>query len=228
MCDEMAADGRLTRTERITLSSAIGDALGVFVSSLEQAAPQLYQRDLFDEVPTPTVTESEEDTLDTKKEIEEAVAAAVEARIAPIEEQNKELTGKLTEAETRASRAEGALLVSAAKAHVVGKLSDDKLKGLPKPVTDRLSESLSADPPKTDDGMLDTAKLDEAIAKAVKAEVDYLVAAGIGTSIVGVGEAGGTSTTEASEAAATRFESAMQRLGASEPAAKTAAAGRGR
>lgn len=49
--DEMFGDGRLTREERITLSSAIGDALAAFVSRLEADAPQLYQRDLWDEPP---------------------------------------------------------------------------------------------------------------------------------------------------------------------------------
>lgn len=45
--DEMFGDGRLTREERIALSSGIGDALAAFTSSVEKAAPQLYQRDLW-------------------------------------------------------------------------------------------------------------------------------------------------------------------------------------
>lgn len=49
--DEMFGDGRLTREERITLSGAIGDALAAFVARLEADAPQLYQRDLWDEPP---------------------------------------------------------------------------------------------------------------------------------------------------------------------------------
>lgn len=47
--DDMAGDGRLTREERIGLSSAIGDALAAFVASLEANQPQLYQRDLWDD-----------------------------------------------------------------------------------------------------------------------------------------------------------------------------------
>lgn len=52
--DDMAGDGRLTREERIGLSSAIGDALAAFVASLEANHPQLYQRDLWDD-PADTV-----------------------------------------------------------------------------------------------------------------------------------------------------------------------------
>lgn len=47
--DDMAGEGRLTREERIGLSSAIGDALAAFVTSLEANQPQLYQRDLWDD-----------------------------------------------------------------------------------------------------------------------------------------------------------------------------------
>lgn len=52
--DDMAADGRLTREERISLSAAIGDALQAFVTRLEGDQPQLYTRDLYDN-PTDTV-----------------------------------------------------------------------------------------------------------------------------------------------------------------------------
>lgn len=55
--DDMAAEGRLTRAERIQLSSAIGDALAAFVANLEANAPQLYARDLWDE-PADTVAEA--------------------------------------------------------------------------------------------------------------------------------------------------------------------------
>ncbi|WP_141576134.1 hypothetical protein [Actinomadura sp. WMMA1423] len=44
LADDMYCDGRLTRDERITLSSALGDALGTLVARLEKDAPQLYQR----------------------------------------------------------------------------------------------------------------------------------------------------------------------------------------
>lgn len=43
--DYMFGDGRLTRDERIALSSAIGKALDAFRSQLESGAPNLYTRD---------------------------------------------------------------------------------------------------------------------------------------------------------------------------------------
>lgn len=46
--DDLYAHGYVNRAERITLSGAIGDALGVFVARLEADAPQLYQRGKYD------------------------------------------------------------------------------------------------------------------------------------------------------------------------------------
>ena len=51
MADEMYGQGRLTRPERIALSSAIGDALSAFIATVEADQPQLYQRDLYDGPP---------------------------------------------------------------------------------------------------------------------------------------------------------------------------------
>lgn len=45
IADGMFGDGRLTRDERIALSSAIGDALEAFRVQVESAAAQLYSRD---------------------------------------------------------------------------------------------------------------------------------------------------------------------------------------
>lgn len=45
IADGMFGDGRLTRDERIALSSAIGDALDAFRAGVESAAANLYQRD---------------------------------------------------------------------------------------------------------------------------------------------------------------------------------------
>lgn len=47
--DNMYGCGQLTRDERIALSSAIGDALTTFTTAVEKDAPQLYDRDLWDE-----------------------------------------------------------------------------------------------------------------------------------------------------------------------------------
>lgn len=49
IADGMFGEGRLTREERIALSSAIGDALDAFRAGVEAGAVQLYARDLWQE-----------------------------------------------------------------------------------------------------------------------------------------------------------------------------------
>jgi predicted RecA/RadA family phage recombinase len=49
--DNMYGNGYLSRDERITLSSAVGDALQAFTARVEADAPQLFQRDLYDGPP---------------------------------------------------------------------------------------------------------------------------------------------------------------------------------
>ena len=114
--DEMYGDGRLTREERITLSSALGDALQSFTANVEANAPQLFERDLWEE-PTPTAaTEAAQnvpsnlagstDTNESKEipmakiEVDEAAhTAAVEAsgRVPALEAENSDLKAKLAE-----------------------------------------------------------------------------------------------------------------------------------
>lgn len=82
IADDMFGDGRLTREERISLSSAIGQALTTFASQLEAEQPQLFSRDLWEE-PTAFLAAAESDPVipagpdtshkeDTMPEIEEA------------------------------------------------------------------------------------------------------------------------------------------------------------
>ncbi|QKW15372.1 hypothetical protein [Verrucosispora sp. NA02020] len=58
--DDMYGDGRLTRDERITLSAAIGDALQAWTARVEQDAPALFQRDLWDEPAVPETAQAQE------------------------------------------------------------------------------------------------------------------------------------------------------------------------
>lgn len=59
LADDLAADGHVTREERIALSSAIGDALATFASKVETEQPHLYDRDPFaDPTATPAVAEN--------------------------------------------------------------------------------------------------------------------------------------------------------------------------
>lgn len=55
--DEFYGDGKLTREERITLSAALGQALTSFTATVEAEAPQLFERDLWED-PTPAAEES--------------------------------------------------------------------------------------------------------------------------------------------------------------------------
>lgn len=51
LADTMFGEGRLTREERIGLSSAIGEALTAFNASIQTAAPWLYEREPWKEAP---------------------------------------------------------------------------------------------------------------------------------------------------------------------------------
>lgn len=59
--DDLYGHGRLSRDERIALSQAIGDALQAWTSRVEADAPQLFERDLYDE-PSPAEQPAEETT----------------------------------------------------------------------------------------------------------------------------------------------------------------------
>lgn len=48
LADDLYGQGLLTRAERLTLSSAIGDGLAAYTARIEADQPQLYQRDLGD------------------------------------------------------------------------------------------------------------------------------------------------------------------------------------
>lgn len=73
--DDMYGDGRLTRQERIALSSAIGDGLQAWTARVENEAPQLFKRGPWDDAPDEgTVAEALAD--DTRSRLQRAVSAA--------------------------------------------------------------------------------------------------------------------------------------------------------
>lgn len=79
--DNLYADGRLTRAERITLSSAVGDGLAAFTDRAERDAPGVYARDLWDEVPAATAADeaqraTEAPTDETRTALANAIRAA--------------------------------------------------------------------------------------------------------------------------------------------------------
>lgn len=60
LADEMFGEGHLTREERIALSAAVGDGLAAFAARIEAEAPHLYERDPFDQPPTPQLAAADE------------------------------------------------------------------------------------------------------------------------------------------------------------------------
>lgn len=74
--DNMYGDGRLTRQERIVLSGAIGDALQAWTARVEADAPQLFERDLYDEPPEAERSAEEAATDDTRAMLQRAIVAA--------------------------------------------------------------------------------------------------------------------------------------------------------
>lgn len=231
--DDMFGEGRLTKDERISLSNAIGAALDAFATTVEELAPQLLTRDLWDDpAATTNTTESHQEDEMTPEEIKEAVAAAVKAEVTPIQTELAETKTKLekaeadlAEAKTTGSQASEALLVTAAEAHVS---ANDKVKGLPAVTQARIVESLAkAATFKDGTTELDVTKLDEAIKATVDAEVKYLAEA-TGSPVSGVGGGDGTppATVEVIKEADDALEAAFKRAGLSDGAAKVATAGR--
>lgn len=192
IADEMFGDGRLTREERITLSGALGDALTSFTATVEGSAPQLFERDLWED-PTPTAaaeavaptnslpdparaTEGKEPTVATIQIEESAHADLVEnASRATALEADK------TAAEGRATAAESALKIAndtAAAAVVTAAL---EAAGIAAP---KLATRLAEGYPVQENGVLDMEALQGTVAESV---AELQVSGGAGTPR-GVGE----------------------------------------
>lgn len=112
--DSMYREGYLTREERITLSSAIGDALAAFISRVDSDAPQLFSRDPYRE--PEAVTTSAEETAAPTQEGSTVTTPNVPAA-APADTGTTQ-TAEAISAQARATvaEAENARLVGAAEA----------------------------------------------------------------------------------------------------------------
>lgn len=176
LADEMFGDGRLTRDERITLSGGIGDALAAFVARIEADAPGLYERDIWDEPPTPgtsdavengptsvpsrpagqsTATESQEDTMATTQ-IEESRLAQLEkdaGRATALESERAAAVQRAEEAEAKLAEARKTANTAVAE-RVVREAFDAAGVTAPKTIT-----RLAASAPLTDTGDVDEAAL---------------------------------------------------------------------
>lgn len=235
--DMLFGDGHLTREERIGLSSAIGEALTAFNTSVESNLPGLLSRDPFAEAPTgdTPVEESnsgsgrtdKEDNMSDKdtSELSESVRKLT-GEVESLKTRVEEAEAKQKEAETRAERAEDKLLAQEA-ARVVGESIKD-IKGLPPRAAKRVIEAaLGEDLPVDKDGKLIESELKERAKKAAREEQEYLSGSKIAESASGgtVVEASGGSGGSAEEDKGNLVE-AFRAMGMSEDAAKIAAEGR--
>lgn len=180
--DEMYGDGRLTREERITLSSALGDALTSFTATVEANAPQLFERDLWDD-PTPpaAAAEATKDSAPnpaavTKNQEEANMATIDDAELAQLREAASRATA--LEAENATLKTENGTLKesstrSQAEAIVAEAFGDIEAKATRRSlvVAALAGESFNADALKAD---------------AKEAAAEYAVAHGAG-SVRGVG-----------------------------------------
>lgn len=183
LADDSYGDGRLTREERIALSAAIGDALAAFTSKIEGAAPQLYQRDIWEEPDVPQVateaaptsvpsnpagsaqTNESKEILLAKIEVDEAAhTAAVEAsgRVPVLEAENARLKSENAQLQEAGHKATAAAVVAEA------------FTGIEAPATIKL---IAASYKLDESGQVDVVALK---ATAEEAAAEHAVAAGAG------------------------------------------------
>lgn len=147
----------------------------------------------------------------------------LEGQVTTLTESNTALTTERDGLKQDNARLAEAVLVRTATDKVHEALAEVELPAITKR---RLAESIASNPPTTEDGNLDEAKLTTAITEAVKKEVAYLVEATGGDRITGAG--GGINLGDAPklEESTKRATDAFTRLGMPETTAKIAAEGR--
>lgn len=141
--DEMFGDGRLTREERITLSSALGQALTSFTATVEADAPQLFERDLWED-PTPPnqADEAAKDSLPNPARAtenqEEANMATIDdaelqklredaSRATALEAENQTLKGQVETLEASTIRSQAEAIVAEAFGDLEAKVTRGSL-----------------------------------------------------------------------------------------------------
>lgn len=234
--DRHFGDGYLTRDERIALSSALGDGLQAFSSSVEESAPQLFERDIYSDPTAGTSVSERKDRSGGSNEGGPGMGNAdgLSELRESFEQHKKDTEKRLTEAEdrtkaaeARADRAEDKLaLIEAGK--VVDRVVRD-VEGLPDRAHQRVIESvLGRGVPTTESGALDTAVLEERARAEIHNEQEYLGTVGGSGSgrVTGVGESQHNNGGGGSEEGETALEKVFRRRGLSESAAKAAVDGR--
>jgi hypothetical protein len=189
--DDFYGDGKLTREERITLSGALGEALTAFTARVESDAPQLFERDLWDE-PQATDTEANEAANDSPSD--PAGANRKETPVGQIQIEESvhadllEKSGRTTALEADLGTAKDKLTATEAALKEVNDAAATKL------VTDALEAVGIKNAPKTtarliegyavkENGALNSEALAETVAEAI---AELQVAGGAGQ-VTGVG-----------------------------------------
>ena len=230
IADYHFGEGKLSREERIALSSAIGRALDAFRATVASEASQLYDRDVWEDADgvieateTSPKTSGDNRSLSAEEsaranklsEEETMELEAVKAKLAEALSQNEML--KADNARLRES-----LLLRDAQAIAGAALAE---ADLPDVTRQRLQRSVAQNPPVVD-GKLDEAALRTRITEAVAAETAYLSeAAGWNGSVRGMG-GGQAAPQDNRDQVFERMRESFARLGLSEDEIKTAVNGR--
>lgn len=203
IADDMFGGGRLTREERIAMSSAIGDALDTFTTSLEKTAPQLYNRDIWAD-PEAIVTAAEAQTPNvpvdpagqSRTPKEHTMPEIEEARLRQLEEDAGRVQTLVSERDTAVSERDTArteLAVEKARnyAREFGvKRVKEANSELEADVVDMIvGKAMAESLPMTDEGRLDTEVFGGRVDEARTAEETYLakVASKRGGDVRGLG-----------------------------------------
>jgi hypothetical protein len=187
--DDGFGEGFITREERLALSSAIGDALEAFHSSIEESSPQLFTRDPFSLPEGETIDANESWTGDLSSPDKPTKEARMgdEDRLSALEETVRQLREshqeemdakdkEIKETKVAAERAEDALAMERAKVAIEEALDCDEVKGLnlPDRALLRIRDQVSERKLPMDEGKVDREVLESRVIKAAREEAKYL------------------------------------------------------
>lgn len=157
-------------------------------------------------------------SAEARAQIAESALREAEARTTTLQTQLATITAERDTARTELRRVRNVEAARGAVASALGQVSD-----LPAPARTRIAESLTATPPTTDTGDVDTAALNAAVTRAVESERAYIAsireAAGEGTP----SGLGGSAPVQDIKAWESDVASRFQRLGHNDQGAVLAA-----
>lgn len=226
IADHHFGEGKLSRDERIALSSAIGAALDAFRATVASEAAQLYNRDVWqdaDGVIEATETSTDNEPLPAEESARESNQTQEETmELEELKAQLAEANGKIEALTADNARLAETLLLRDAQAIAAAVLAE---ADLPDVTRQRMQRTVAVNPPVVD-GKLDEAALRTRVQEAVTAETAYLSeAAGWNGRIKGMG-GGQAAPAMDNEQLTQRMTESFRRLGLSEDEVTTAVNGR--